>query len=604
MATETAVGTMPETGAETVTWDLGAMYAGIDDPALWRDAEEAVAAARAFGERYRGKLADLDAAALADAVAELERIVGAAYRVRVFPELEFEAEATEERAAAAQRAQEQESRVKQELLFFELEWAGLEDGRVDELLADPALEHYRHVLASRRRFRPYLLSEPEERVAAEKAITGIETWRRLHTELLSRIRVRLPEREMPLEEALGLLETLTDRDERRRISEGLVEGLEQDLRTRAFVFNTVVNDRAVEDRLRGYPRWISAFNLSHQISDAAVDALVEAVVGRCDLAQRHYRLRARLLGLDRLATYDVYAPTGSETSTTSWDEAQAIVLDAFGAFSPVARDIVAGFFDERRIDAAIRDGKAPGAFCTRSIPGGSSYVLLSYTGNLRGVTTLAHELGHGLHAILAEPLGFLNGDWPLTIAETASVFGEALTFDTLRAREPDERKQLDLLVAQIDTLVRTAFLPIAGNRFENAAHTARRAEGDLPVARLNELWLEQLRAVYGDAVEGAEQRAAAWSSFPHFVMLPGYMYPYAFGVMLSLSIYRRWVEEGDALVEPILDFLRAGGSEPPEQLAGRLGFDLADPGFWNRGLDAVEALVAEEEAVADRVAPA
>jgi oligoendopeptidase F len=226
---------------------------------------------------------------------------------------------------------------------------------------------------------------------------------------------------------------------------------------------------------------------------------------------------------------------------------------------------------------------------------------MSFTGNLRSVSTLAHELGHGLHGMLAEPQGFLNGQYPLTIAETASVFGEALAYDRLRSREQDERVQLDLLLSQIDTLVRTALLPIAGNRFENALHTARRAEGELSVARINELWVEQLRGYYGDAVERPEERAAWWSSFPHFAAAPGYMYPYSFGVLLAFSIYRRWAADGGALVEPILDFLRAGASKSPEELARGVGADLRDPAFWSEGLDAVEALVSEAERLADRL---
>jgi oligoendopeptidase F len=593
--------TTTETGAEAVSWDLGRMYAGVDDPAYARDADRALEDARSLRERYAGRLTTLDGPALAAAIEEFERITALAYRVRLFAALEFAAQASEERGAALQRAQERETLVNTELLFFELEWAALEDDEADAFLEDSALDRYRYALATRRRLRPYLLSEAEERIAAEKSITGIDTWRRLHTELLSRLRVRLDEREVALAEATSMLETLTDREERRRTSEAIGVALEEDLRLRAFVLNTVVNDRAIEDRMRGYPTWISAFNLAHQISDSAVEALVETVVGRYEVAHRHFRLRARLLGLDRLATYDVYAPVSSASPTIPWAEAKALVLDAYEAFSPLARDVVAAFFEEHRIDAAVREGKTQGAFCTRPVAGAPSYVLMSFTGNLRSVSTLAHELGHGLHGMLAEPQGFLNGQYPLTIAETASVFGEALAYDRLRSREQDERVQLDLLLSQIDTLVRTALLPIAGNRFENALHTARRAEGELSVARINELWVEQLRAYYGDAVERPEEREAWWSSFPHFAAAPGYMYPYSFGVLLAFSIYRRWAAEGGALVEPILDFLRAGASKSPEELARGVGADLRDPAFWNDGLDAIEELVSEAERLAARL---
>jgi oligoendopeptidase F len=312
-------------------------------------------------------------------------------------------------------------------------------------------------------------------------------------------------------------------------------------------------------------------------------------------------LRAKLLGIERLATYDVYAPIETTSETISWDEAREIVLGAYGEFSSSARDIVGRFFDERWIDAAPRDGKAPGAFCVRPAPGAHPYILMTYSGSRRSLATLAHELGHGVHAVLSEPRGYLNMSYPLTIAETASVFGESLTYDAMRARAATDAEQLSLLVSQIDTLVRTAFMPIAGNRFEHALHTTRRAEGELPVARINELWVEQFRDYWGDSVDEPEERASWWSLYPHFAFSPGYMYPYSFGVLLSFSIYRRWVEQGDALVDPIFDFLRAGSTASPEELVRRLGLDLADPGFWASGIDAIEALVAEAEALAARV---
>ena len=593
--------TVAPTGAEQVEWNLADLYAGVDDPAYLRDGNEALAAATAFRERYAGRLAELNAQALAEAVKELERIVALVHKFRQFAELRFDALATEESGAALQRANERATAVQTELLFFDLEWARLDDDAVERLLADEGLEGYRHVLAARRRFRPYLLTEPEERIVAQKAITGVDTWRRLYGELLSRLRVPLDGREVSFAEATSRLETVADRDERRRASEAVGQGLERAVRMRAFVLNTVVNDRAVEDRLRGYPTWISAFNLEHEISDEAVDTLVDAVIGRFDIAHRHFRLRARLLGLDRLATYDVAAPIGGDVAAVGWERAREIILDAYGRFSPSARKIVARAFEERWIDAALREGKAPGAFCTRPAPGSHPFVLVNYTGNWRAVATVAHELGHGLHAVLAQPLGYLNGDYPLTVAETASVFGESLTYDTIRAHEPDPRAQLELIVSQLDTFVRTVFMPIAANRFEHELHEARRAEGDLAVERINALWVEQLRGYWGDAVEGIDERALWWSAVPHFVFSPGYMYPYAFGLLLSFSIYRRWVDEGDAVVQPILDFLAAGGSKPPEELASGVGFDLGDPAFWQRGLQAIEALVAEAERLAEQI---
>jgi oligoendopeptidase F len=593
---------MAETGAESVEWDLGDLYSGPDDPAYARETDEVAAAARAFRERYEGKVASLDANGLLELVRELERIVGLAYKVQVFANFLFDAEASEERGGFVQGAEERYRSTTTDLLFFDVEWGSLDDAVVDRLLSDPALADYRYALASRRRFRPHLLSSPEERIAAEKAITGIDTWRRLNMELLSRIRVDLDGQDVSTSEALARLETVADRDERRRASEAVGTALDREIRMRAFVINTVVNDRAVEDRLRGYPTWISAFNLEHRISDDAVDALVKAVTSRYDIAQRHLRLRARLLGLDRLATYDQVAPTGGESPAIPWEDAHEIVVAAYNEFSPAAGEIVGRFFDESWIDAAIRPGKTVGAYCARPWPDGHPYILMNYAGARRDVTTLAHELGHGLHGVLSSPHSYLNRDIPLTIAETASVLGESLTYELLRQRETDERSQLDILVSQVDGLTRTVFMPIAGNRFENALHTTRRAEGELSVDRINALWVQSMREWWGDEVEDPDERAAWWSMYPHFVFAPGYMYPYAFGLLLSFSIYRRWTQERSAFADAILDFLRAGASRPPEELVRELGFDLADPQFWNSGLDAIEALVGEAEQLAERVA--
>ena len=593
---------LADTGAESVAWDLSDLYSGPDDPAYTRDAEELLAAARAFRERHEGTVASLDANGLLELVRELERIAGLVYKVQVYSNFLFDAEASEERGAFVQRAEELYRGVTTELLFFDVEWAARDEADVERLLADPALADYRYALESRRRFRRFLLSAPEERIAAEKSITGIDTWRRLNTELLSRIRVELDGEEVSTAEATARLETVADRDERRRTSEALGRALDREIRMRAFVLNTVANDRAVEDRIRGYPTWISAFNLSHRISDDAVDALVEAVTRRYDIGRRHLRLRARLLGLERLAPYDLMAPIGGESPVIAWPEAREIVVAAYDEFSPTAGEIIGRFFDESWIDAAIRPGKTVGAYCARPWPDGHPYILMNYAGSRRDVTTLAHELGHGLHGVLSSIHTYLNCDIPLTVAETASVLGESLTYELLRERETDERAQLEILVSQIDGLTRTVFMPIAGNRFENAVHTTRRSEGELSVDRINGLWVDSLRGWWGDEVVEPDERASWWSMYPHFVYAPGYMYPYAFGLLLSFSIYRRWTEERSSFAEPILDFLRAGSMRPPEELVSELGFDLADPAFWDNGLDAIEALVGEAERLAERVA--
>jgi oligoendopeptidase F len=591
------------TGAEAVEWNLDDLYLGPDDPRLPGDLEGALADARAFRERYRGRVAELDAAGLNEATAETERIRSVVTRAEAFAELRYAADTSDEsRGALAQRAREQATAIETELLFFELEWVEVDDDRAEELLTDPALAHYANVLRTERRYRPHVLSEPEERIDTEKSVTGNSAWVRLFEELVADLTVQVDGSKTSLDEALARLQQLPDQDSRRTIAEAVTTTLAPGLRTRAYILNTVLNERAIEDRLRNYPRWVSSRNLSNEISDEAVDSLVEALTSRYDIPQRYYRLKAKLLGLDTLYDYDRYAPLGDEPPTVSWDEARDTVLEAFGSFDPRAGEIISGFFERDWIDAALRPGKAPGAFCATTVPDVHPYVLMNYAGERRSVLTLAHELGHGLHGVLAQPLGLLNARSPLTLAETASVFGEAITFQLLLEREDDPKARLSLLTGRIEDALATTFRQIAINRFEDAAHGARRSEGELPVERVNELWADTQRAMLGDAVQVSDGYRSWWSYIPHFIGVPGYVYAYAFGYLFSLAIYERYVEEGDALVEPIFDLLRAGGSAPPGELARRVGFDIEDPGFWSAGLEAVSVLVDEAEALAGEIA--
>ncbi|HEY8103685.1 MAG TPA: M3 family oligoendopeptidase [Gaiellaceae bacterium] len=587
------------TGAEAVEWNLGDLFDGPDDPRIDSDLEEALAASQAFRERYRGKLAGLTAAELNDAVAELERIKSASTRVETYARLRLAADSSDQaRGALVQKVRERNTQVETELLFFDLEWGEVDDEVADRLLADPDLEHFANVLRSERRYKPYQLTEPEERISAEKDLTGAGAWGRLFNELLSDLRVSLDGSDLSLDEALARLSRLTDQDERGHVAAAVTEALRPGARTRGYILNTILNERAIEDRLRGYSSWIAARNLANEIPDEAAQSLVDAIVARYDIPQRYYALKARLLGLPKLRDYDRFAPLQEVGGTIAWEEARDLVLDAFNGFAPQAGEIVNDFFERDWIDAAVRPGKMLGAFCATSVPEVHPYVLMNYAGERRSVLTLAHELGHGLHGSLAQDLGLLNASTPLTLAETASVFGEALTFERLMEREDDPRARLDLLVGRIDDTVATVFRQIALNRFEHAIHTGRREEGELPVDRISELWTREQERMLGDSVEVTEDYGIWWSYVPHFIAVPGYVYAYSFGYLFSLAIYRRYLDEGESLVEPYLDLLRAGGSAPPAELASRLGFDIGDPGFWSAGLDAIGTLVDEAEQLA------
>jgi oligoendopeptidase F len=588
------------TGAEEIAWDLSDLYDGGDDPRLEADVQEAEEAAAAFRERYYGRVAELSAAELAEAVDERERIESILTRAIYYAHLWFSTNmADPPRGALVARLTEKGAALDTQLLFFGLEIADLEDEAAEAVLAEDVLERWRHWLRSVRKFRPYLLTEPEEKIFTEKSVSGVSAWGRLYEELLGAIRVELDGVEVAIDEAMSKLYS-GDRDERRRAAEAVTDALQPGLRTRTFIFNTIVLDKSIDDRLRSYETWISSRNLRNDTTDEAVQALVDAAVSRYDLVQRYYRLKARLLGLDRLSFYDRMAPVGDDPTKVPWDAAREIVVGAYSDFSENTGEIVSRFFDERWIDAPARENKRNGAFCATTIPGAHPYVLMNFTGDRRSILTLAHELGHGLHGVLTQPLGLFNADTPLTTAETASVFGEALTLKRLLALEEDPRRRLNLLAGRIEDSIATVFRQIAMNRFEDAVHNERREQGELSSERVEEVWLETQTQLLADSVD-IDAYGPWWSYVPHFIGSPGYVYAYAYGFLFALAIFRKYELEGEAMVEPYLEVLRAGGSKPPEELAQIVGLDLTDPGIWASGIDALAGELDEAEALANEL---
>ncbi|HWF74891.1 MAG TPA: M3 family oligoendopeptidase, partial [Solirubrobacteraceae bacterium] len=444
-------------------------------------------------------------------------------------------------------------------------------------------------------------SEPEEKILAEKAISSQAAWGRLFGELTSTLTVPLDDEEVKLEVALSRLQS-PEREVRRVTAEAISGALEPGIRTRSFIYNTLVHDKAVEDRLRHYPHWLASRNLSNEASDESVMALIQAVRGRYDIPQRWYALKARLLGLPRLADYDRSAPVIDEELAYGFGEARELVLDTYNAFSPVAGEVTRRFFDERWIDAPIRPSKRGGAFCAYTVPSVHPYVMLNYTARRRDVLVMAHELGHGLHAALARPQRVFHQSTPLTLAETASVFGETLVFGRLLDAASTPQARLSLLAESLEGAIATVFRQMAMNRFEHLVHTHRRSDGELSVDRIDAFWTETQTELLGDAVEVTDGYRMWWSYVPHFITTPGYVYAYAYGQLLALSVYQRYVEEGESFVPRYLDLLAAGGSRSPEELGAIVGIDLADPGFWDSGLGLVEdQLVAAEAAAAEVV---
>ncbi len=588
---------------EATAWDLEQLVDGEGEAGVRRRLQDALERARTFAERYDGSLERLDSAGLAEAMHELAAIGELVGRAGYYAALSFSTDTADPATGALlQHVQEQETAIQTTLLFFELQWAALADERAEELLAGEGLEFCRHHLRSARRYREHLLSEPEEKILAEKALTGASAWMRLFEELTSAIKVELDgaagaDGKVALDVALSRL-SLPDRELRRSTAEAVTAALAPGLRTRAFLFNTLLADKATDDRLRHYPHWLAARNLSNEASDESVRALIDAVRGRYEIARSWYRLKARLLGVERLVDYDRMAAVVDDEVSYPFAQAREIVLDCYGSFSPELGALARRFFEERHIDAPVRPAKRGGAFCAAATPSAFPYVLLNYTSRRRDVLTLAHELGHGVHFALAARQGIFHQHTPLTLAETASVFGETIVFGRLLAEDSAPASRLALLAENLEDTIATVFRQVAMNHFEDLVHTARRDQGELSVERLGELWAESQEELFGDSVELTEGYRSWWSYIPHFIGSPGYVYAYSYGQLLALSVYERYEEIGAELVPRYLELLSAGGSRTPAELGQIVGIDLTDPGFWQAGLDLVQRQLEEAEAAA------
>lgn len=588
---------LADLGALDVAWDL--------EPLLQVDeggsVESLLSKANALADRLaekRGLVATFTATDLAEfmtSLADLHDVLG---RAGSYAGLRFAVDTADaEVAATMQKVEEHSVAVSTKLLFFELEWAQLDDAAAEQLLSSSDLAWCAHHLRSIRRYRDHLLSEPEERILAEKSISGASAWARLFSEQTSAIVVELPSGPAKLDMALSLLAD-PSHQVRRTAAEAISEALNPGLRTRAFIYNTLLADKATDDRLRSYPTWITSRNLANEATDESVQALVDSVQARYDIPQAWYRLKAKILGVDRLADYDRMASVAESESQVGWAEARELVLDAYQSFSPEMAEIAERFFAENWIDAPVRDAKRPGAFCAYTVPSHHPYLMLNWTGRRRDVLTLAHEMGHGLHAYLSREQGIFHQSTPLTLAETASVFGETVTFGRLLEATTDPRERLALLAESIEGAIATVFRQTAMNRFENAVHVARREQGELSVDTFGQHWLETQGEMLGDAVELSPGYATWWSYIPHFIGTPGYVYAYAYGQLLALSVYARYETEGHDFVSRYMDLLSSGGSLPPEELGLIVGVDLSDPGFWDGGLAIVQSQLEAAETAA------
>ncbi len=589
------------TGAETVRWDLSDLFASPDDPELEQTLTRELERAKEFETQYKGKVASLEPKAFADMMRKLAESEESASMPEVYAYM-LHSQDTQDHAAGRLLARVREASAERgrHMVFFLLELAHITDEQAASLYDDPESAVYRHTVEEARKFRPHQLSEPEERVLTDFSPVGTAAWARLFEELCAAIRVDVEGRDLALDEALNLLRE-PDRDLRRSASAAITGALRGDIRTRGYVYNVILQDKAIDDRLRRFPTWISSRNLANETSDQAVQALVDAVTSRYDVCIRYYRVKRRLLGLPDLHEWDRYAPVSETTRSLTWDDAKELVLGSYYRFSERAGSLIEQFFSKRWIDAPVVPGKVGGAYCMLVTPHHHPYVLMNFTGKLRDALTLAHELGHGLHDQLASKQHIFDYHPPLTLAETASVFGEELTFDRIMAEEKDPKIRLAMLCSQCEDIFSTVFRQVAFNRYEEASHVARRTEGELSIDELSEIFQVKLQAMFGDALTLTDEHKIWWSYVGHFVHTPGYVYAYAFGNLLALSVYHRYLDRGRGFVEDYLEFLAAGGSTRPDELVKRIGMDITDPGFWDSGLKILDGMVAEVERLAGSV---
>ena len=587
-----------QTGAETVRWDLSDLYASPTDPKIEATLAHSLERAKAFEAKYKGRVSTLEPSEFAAMMRELEDDEDAATKPEVYAYL-LHSQNTHDPAAGRLLARVREASAERGShgVFFTLELAQTNDEQAARLSADAEASKYRHTVDEARKFRPHQLSEPEERILTDYSPVVNSAWTRLFEELCAGIRVDADGRELALTEALTLLRE-PDRELRRTASGAITTALAGDVRTRAYIFNVILQEKAIDDRLRKFPSWISSRNLANETSDEAVQALVEAVTGRYDICVRYYRVKRKLLGVGDLHEWDRYAPLEEASREVTWEDAKELVLGSYYRFSKKAGALVEDFFEHGWIDAPVVPGKAGGAYCMPVTPRHHPYVMLNFTGTLRDATTLAHELGHGLHDRLASKQHIFDYNPPLTLAETASVFGEALTFDRIMSEEKDPKVRLAMLCTQCEDAFATVFRQVAFNRFEDACHTARRSEGELAVEQLGEIYQSKLQPMFGDALILTDEHKGWWSYVEHFLHTPGYVYAYAFGNLLAFSVYQRFLEQGPAFVDDYLEFLAAGGSTPPDELVRRLGMDITNPDFWDAGLRILDGMVTQVEELA------
>lgn len=596
-----------QTGAEHVVWDLSIYYSGLDDGRINNDLEQVNQQVDHFVGEYRGKVATLTAEELGEAYERMEAIHDLFGRVASFASLNFSVYSNDAQwGAFIQKITELDAMLDQKMVFFGLEWNEVEDAQAEELMRDPVLHSYRYHLETNRRYKPHQLSEPEEKLLIEKSVTGRSAWTRLFQQIMSAMMLDYRGNKLPMPRVLSILAGSPEREARKDAADAITAGLQTRQMELTYIFNVLAADKASDDRLRAYPSWITARNLSNKAPDEVVDALVNAVTSSYDVVAKHYQIKKKLLGFDELYDYDRYAPLNLKESNTfyTWEEARKIVLDAYSAFSPRMGEIATRFFNENWIHAPVMQGKRGGAFASYGTKSSHPWVFVNFNGTADDVMTLAHELGHGLHMYLAGEKQTLYSMYtPLTTAEMASVFGEMIVFQDLMSKESDDEVRLSMLAEKIEGAFGTVFRQIAMNRFEHGMHNTRRSEGELSAGQLSAIWMETQKAMFQGSVTLRDDYSIWWSYIPHFLNTPGYVYAYAFGELLVLALYNLFQQQGASFVPLYTELLASGDSDYPVNLLAKVGVNLNDPDFWHQGVELLRGMIEQEDALARKLYP-
>jgi oligoendopeptidase F len=549
---------------------------------------------------FAGRVSDLDVDGLIRAVNELTEIRELLWRAVGYGRMRGYADSSDTVGAAVQAAGEAaQAEIDGKLLFFELEWVAVDDDRAEALLAGagPRLDFATHHLRRLRARRPYLLSEDQERILAETSVQRLVAWKRLYSENAAGLTAEIDGEAVPMAQAMSLLGSQL-REQRIAAMAAIAVGAQTGLSARVAAYNQVLGEKAVDDRLRGYPTWLSSRNLMNETSDAAVETQLAAIAARHDLPQRWNRLKARLLGVERLATSDLQAPLPNARSSVAFSQSRQLITEAWSAFSPRAGAIIDSFFTQGLIDAPIRANKQGGAMCAQAGASSHPYVLVNYDSRPEDTMALAHELGHALHFELARDQRALQYETSIPLLEVASTFSEALVAEHLTAAAADDRARLALLAARLDDAMRNVFEGCAYLSAEAAMHAHLREHGELSAGQLSEIWTQAVSAVWGDTVNIEQGHRLLWSLIPHMIWEPGYLYSYSSGLLTAWSSFARYKQVGDPFAEDYLAMLAGGGSRSPEQLVAMIGLDVTDAGFWNAGLSLLGDMLDEAEALA------